>query len=108
MVKEMNKFKEIEEMDQIDRKVIIKKHGHYDGKLGESSDFGSVRPLLTCINLLVDDGNKSRSNRKLKFREDFKVYGVSCVPHDELGCINLVMNDKNFSEEEGKGSDDEK
>jgi hypothetical protein len=50
----------------------------------------------------------SRSNRKLKFREDFKVYGVSCVPHDELGCINLVMNDKNFSEEEGKGSDDEK
>ena len=99
MVKEMIKFKEIEEMGQIDRKVIIKKHGHYDGKLGEASDFGSVRPLLTCINLLVDDGNKSRSNRKLKFREDFKIYGVSCLPHDELGCINLVMNVKNFSEE---------
>ena len=58
MVKEMNKFKVIDEMDQIDRKVIIKKHEHYNGKLGESSDFGSVTPLLTCINLLVDDGKK--------------------------------------------------
>ena len=83
------------------QKSIIKKHRHYDGKLGESSDFWSVTPLLTCINLLVDDGNKSRSNRKLKFREDFKVYGVFCIPHYELGCITLVMNAKNFSEEEG-------
>ena len=58
MVKEMNKFKEIDEMDQIDRKIIVKKHGHYDGKLGESSDFGSVTPLLTCTNILVEDGNK--------------------------------------------------
>jgi hypothetical protein len=34
------------------------------------------------------------------------VYGVACVPHDELGCITLVMYAKDFSE--GKGSDDEK
>ena len=107
MVKEMSKFNEIEEMDGVDRKSIIKKYGHYDGSLGESTDFGSVSPLLTCINLIVDDGNDRRSNRKMMFKGDFKVMGVSCVPHDELGCITLVMYATDFSEGEGKDSDDE-
>ncbi len=102
MVKEMSKFKEIEEMDQVDRKVIIKKYGHYDGTLGESTDFGSVTPALTCVNLIVDDGNESRSNRKLMFREDYKIMGVACVPHDELGCITLIMYATDFAEGEGK------
>ncbi len=102
MVKEMSKFNEIEEMDGVDRKSIIKKHGHYDGHLGESTDFGSVTPLLACVNLIVDDGNESRSNRKLMFREEFKVMGVSCVPHDELGCITLIMYATDFSEGEAK------
>ena len=107
MVKEMSKFNEIEEMDGVDRKSIIKKYGHYDGSLGESTDFGSVTPLLTCINLIVDDGNDSRSNRKMMFKEDFKVMGVACVPHDEFGCITLVMYATDFSEGEEKDSDDE-
>ena len=107
MVKEMSKFNEIEEMDAVDRKSIIKKYGHYDGSLGESTDFGSVTPVLTCINLIVDDGNESRSNRKLMFKENFKVMGVACVPHDELGCITLIMYATDFSEGEGKDSDDE-
>ena len=102
MVKEMSKFKEIEEMEGVDRKSIIKKHGHYDGHLAESSDFGSVTPLLACVNLIVDDGNESRSNRKLMFREDYKVLGVACVPHDELGCITLVMYATDFAEREAK------
>ena len=108
MVKEMSKFKEIEEMDAVDRKSVIKKFGHYDGTLGESTDFGSVTPLLACINFIVDDGNESRSNRKLMFREDYKDMGVACVPHDEVGCITLVFYSTDFSEGEGKAdSDDE-
>ena len=107
MTKEMSKFNSIEEMDGVDRNEIIKKHGHYDGHFGESSDFGSVTPLLCCINFLVDDGNESRSNRKLMFREDYKVMGVSCVPHDELGCITLVMYATDFSEGEGKKEEEE-
>ena len=96
MVKEMIKFKEIEEMGQIDRKVIIKKHGHYDGKLGESSDFGSVRPLLTCINLLVDDGNKSRSNRKMLFKETYRKIGCGCSPHNTFQSVTVIMYATNF------------
>ena len=107
MAKEMSKFNTIEEMDGVDRKTFIKKHGHYDGHLGESSDFGSVTPTLCCINFLVDDGNESRSNRKLMFREDYKVMGFSCIPHDELGCITLVMYATDFSEGEGKKEEDE-
>ena len=107
MVKEMSKFNEIEEMDAVDRKSIIKKYGHYDGSLGESTDFGSVTPVLACVNLIVDDGNESRSNRQLLFKDNFKVIGVACVPHDELGSITLIMYATDFSEGEGKDSDDE-
>ena len=107
MVKEMSKFNEIEEMDAVDRKSIIKKYGHYDGSLGESTDFGSVTPVLACVNLIVDDGNESRSNRQLLFKDNFKVMGVACVPHDELGSITLIMYATDFSEGEGKDSDDE-
>ena len=107
MVKEMSKFKEIEEMDAVDRKSIIKKFGHTDGKMAESSDFGSVTPLLACINLLVDDGNESRSNRQLMFREDFKIMGVACVPHEELGCITLVSYATDFAEGEGKSDEED-
>ena len=107
MAKEMSKFKEIEEMDAVDRKSIIKKYGHYDGTLGESTDFGSVTPLLVCVNLLVDDGNESRSNRKLMFREDYKDLGVACVPHDDLGCITLIMYSTDFAEGAGKPDDDD-
>ena len=89
-------------MDGVDRKSIIKKHGHYDGHLGESSDFGSVTPLLACVNFIVDDGNESWNNRKLMFREDYKVLGFACVPHDELGCITLVMFVIDFAEGEAK------
>ena len=107
MVKEMSKFNEIEEMDAVDRKSIIKKYGHYDGSLGESTDFGSATPVLACVNLIVDDGNESRSNRQLLFKDNFKVIGVACVPHDELGSITLIMYATDFSEGEGKDSDDE-
>ena len=103
----MSKFKEIEEMDAVYRKSIVKKYGHYKGTLGESTDFGIVTPLLAYINFLADDGNESRRNRKLMFREDYKDMGVVCVPHDELGCITLVFYSTDFSEGEGKDNDDE-
>ena len=106
MVAEMAKFNEIEEMDAVDRAAVLKKFGHYDGTLGESTDFGSVTPLLACINFIVDDGNESRSNRKLLFREDYKVLGVACIPHDNLGCITLVMYATDFSEGEAKEDDE--
>ena len=107
MAKEMSKFNDIDEMDGVDRKSIIKKYGHYDGSLGESTDFGSVTPVLACVNLIVDDGNEERNNRQLMFREDFKVMGVACVPHDELGCITLVMYATDFAEGEGKKEEDD-
>ena len=105
LAKEMSKFNEVEEMEQVDRDPFVKKHGHYVGHLGESTDFGSVTPLLACVNLIVDDGNETRNNRKLMFREDNKLIGTACVPHDNLGCITLVMYATDFAE--GEEKDDE-
>lgn len=34
-----------------------------------SSDFGSLTPEFVVMNLIVDDGNKSRNNRKMMFDE---------------------------------------
>ena len=100
IAKEMAKFKEMEEMDKVNRESIIKKYGYYKGKMRESTDFGSVNPQLVVMNLLVDDGNESRSNRDLIFREDFTVFGVACQPHDDLGAINLIIYATDFTEGE--------
>ena len=100
IAKEMGKFKEMDEMDGVDREAIIKKYGYYKGKMRESTDFGSVKPELVVCSLLVDDGNESRSNRELIFNPEFTVVGTACQPHDDLGAINLIIFASNFTEGE--------
>ena len=105
MVAEMKKCKDEAEMDKINRNAIIKKHGHYDGRLSDSTDYGSLTPQMVVINLIVDDGNKSRSNRKLLYRDDFKEIGVANTVHDDLNTITHLVFATDFSEGPGKMDD---
>ena len=102
MVAAMKKCKDEEEMDKINRSEVIKKHGHYDGRLSDTTDYGSLTPQMVVINLVVDDGNKGRSNRKLLYREDFKEIGVANTVHDDLNTITHVVLATDFSEGPGK------
>ena len=96
MATELSHYQEFEQMDSIDRESIIKKYGHYEGQFGESTDFGSLSPEMVVVNLLVDDGNKSRSNRKMLFKETYRKIGCGCVPHNNYKSVTVIMYASNF------------
>ena len=96
MAQELGHYQEFEQMDQINREDIIDKYGHYEGQFGESTDFGSLSPEMVVVNLLVDDGNKSRSNRKMLFKETYRKIGCGCVPHKTYKSVTVIMYASNF------------
>ena len=96
MASELGHYQEFEQMDNIDRSGILSKYGEYEGQFGESTDFGSLTPEMVVVNLLVDDGNKSRSNRKMLFKESYKKMGCGCVPHNHYKSVTVIMYATNF------------
>ena len=96
MSTELAQFQDFEQMDQIDRTSILEKYGHFEGQFGESTDFGSLSPEMVVVNLLVDDGNKSRSNRKMLFKETYRKIGCGCSPHNTFQSVTVIMYATNF------------
>ena len=96
MATELSHYEEFEQMNAIDRDSIIEKYGHYEGQFGESTDFGSMTPEMVVINLLVDDGDKKRSNRKMLFKETYRKIGCGCAPHSTYKSVTVIMFATNF------------
>ena len=96
MASELEHCQNFDQMDSIDREGIIDKFGHYEGQFGESTDFGSLSPEMVVVNLLVDDGNKSRSNRKMLFKETYRKIGCGCMPHNTYKSVTVIMYATNF------------
>ena len=96
MANELGRCQEFEQMDNIDRNGILSKYGEYEGQFGESTDFGSLSPEMVVVNLLVDDGDKSRSNRKMLFKETYRKIGCGCVPHNQYKSVTVIMYATNF------------
>ena len=96
MATELGQCQEFEQMDSIDREGILAKYGSYEGQFGESTDFGSLTPEMVVVNLLVDDGNKARSNRKMLFKETYRKIGCGCVPHNTYKSVTVIMYASNF------------
>ena len=96
MATELGHCQEFEQMDSINREEILDKYGRYEGQFGESTDFGSLSPEMVVVNLLVDDGNKSRSNRKMLFKETYRKIGCGCVPHNTFKSVTVIMYATNF------------
>ncbi len=63
----------------------------WDFSCAENIDFGSFSPRDALVNLLVDDGNPSRSHRENMFREDLNYIGIGISNHFSLGKC-LVIN----------------
>ena len=104
MADELTHYSEFAQMDSIDRDAIINKYGKYEGKFGESTDFGSQTPEMVVINLLVDDGNKSRSNRKMLFQEAYYKIGVGCAPHNKFKSVTVIMYATNYISGRGQNT----
>ena len=102
MANELGRCQEFEQMDNIDRNGILANFGEYEGQFGESTDFGSLSPEMVVVNLLVDDGDKSRSNRKMLFKETYRKIGCGCVPHNKFKSVTVIMFATNFISGRGR------
>ena len=75
---------------------ILNQFGRYEGQFGESTDFGSLSPEMVVVNLLVDDGNQSRSNRRMLFKETYRKIGCGSAPHSTYKSVTVIMYATNF------------
>lgn len=96
MAEEMSKYSDFAQMSSIDRDNIISSFGTYEGKFGESTDFGSLYPEMIVMNLIVDDGDERRRNRNMMFDSNFNQIGVGICKHDKFKSITVIMYANEF------------
>ena len=68
-------------LDSIDMNQIVAKFGDYSGSFGRIMEFGGASPQQIVINIVVCDGDKSRSQRENILNKEFKVAGVAMGDH---------------------------
>ena len=83
---------------------IIETYGRVVGEFTEVQDIGSTTPEMLLLNLLVDDGDSNRSNRKNLMNKAFKIIGI----YHENKSTTLTFTRRFFTKEEeiGELSDD--
>lgn len=72
------------------------RYGFTSGDVSESSVFGKSEAFEIVYDLIVDDGNFSRSNRKNVFNSKFSYIGVACGPHTIKKSLCVIMFSNNF------------
>lgn len=66
----------------------LERYGKWNGQIGESIDFGSVKAEDVVLSLIVDDGNQSRGHRKNMLSPVFRFTGVASAEHRDLrNCV---------------------
>jgi len=61
------------------------------GSFAQALDFGSPIPELVVINLIVDDGDKERSNRNNMLSNKFKIIGIAHGEHHEFKSSTVII-----------------
>ena len=106
-----------EEINNIDLELLMSNYGKFDGSYSRSIDFGATNPEMVIINLLVGDGDETKSQRQNMFNEKLYEIGVASGKYEEpfdhitviLTCTKFISNnpeDENmvFQAEEKKVS----
>ena len=76
----------------VDIKKLVNKYGRFEGSFGRLMEFGGETPEQIVINLVVSDGDKSRSQRNQLFDKKFKVVGLDSGDHqDFLKCTMITL-----------------
>jgi len=61
----------------------VNRYGRWSGKLGENISYGRSDARDVVVQLMVDDGIRSRGHRRNIFDAQFRVVGVACGQHPE-------------------------
>ena len=79
----------------VNMKSIIKKYGKFEGSFGRLMEFGAETAEQVVINLIVSDGDKSRSQRNQLFDNKFKFVGLAAGDHpDFIKCTMITLATK--------------
>ena len=81
----------LENIDSIDIEAIINKYGKFTGTFSRAIDFGGNEPNLVVINLIVSDGDSSRSQRISLFDNNLKLVGVASGNHKNFKRFTVIL-----------------
>ena len=83
-----SKEDQVEDENQIEQRV--EKYLDYDYSISENIDFGGSTGIEVIINLLVDDGVKSRTHRDNLFSDKYEYYGVGVFEHPDYDFCTVI------------------
>ena len=87
---------EPDELDNIDMNQIIEKYGSFGGNFSRSMEFGGENAEQVIMNLIVNDGDKSRSQRDSLLDDDLKVVGIATGKHKYFGNCSIIVSSTTF------------
>ena len=95
-LKEVQKT-DINKVNEIDLESIISKYGNFTGAFSRAIDFGGTEPEMVISNLLVSDGDESRSQRVSMFNENLNLIGVASGKHNQYGQCTIILTCTKFN-----------
>lgn len=90
----------------------IERYGEWMGNIGENISFGQktgkegfttllLIGSLVIIQLIIDDGVKTRGHRKNCFKEDYKLIGICDGEHKQYGTLCVFDFAEEFTPKDG-------
>ena len=71
-----------------DKRVAM--YGMWKMCIGEDISYGPTVPREIVVQLIIDDGVKSRGHRTNIFNSDYKVAGIACGAHKDYGYMCVI------------------
>lgn len=79
------------QINTVDMSAIIDKYGSFTGAFNRVMECGGATPEQVVINLLVSDGDKSRSQRDALLNKSLKKIGVASGTHDIYKTATIII-----------------
>ena len=76
----------------------LEQYCDWDGAIAENIDFGFKIPENIVMNMIIDDGDENRYQRKNLFYPHFKYVGIGIGPHKEFGFCTVIEYAYNIRE----------
>ena len=83
--------KDASQINTVDMSAIIDKYGSFTGAFNRVMECGGATPEQVIINLLVSDGDKSRSQRDALLNKSLKRIGVASGKHDIYKNATIII-----------------
>ena len=83
--------KDASQINTVDMSAIIDKYGSFTGAFNRVMECGGATPEQVIINLLVSDGDKSRSQRDALLNKSLKSIGVASGKHDIYKNATIII-----------------